>query len=339
MISIHQLMNIVHLIQEKWSLIGTRLNLSSNELDEICHAANKQQIPMESKNTFCCVQMLTRWYKTSDNVSFDAIMMVIDAPHVGLKTKIFGIETALTSEYVNTDSSEENPAANPPMKLDKSYYDMVTDFCSELSKSQHSISNILTYLKVCYFNSEVFNEASDFPELVKLFEGQKLLSKTDLSWLKNIADHVKCTKATEVVEKYENSLIADKILWYSSHQKGTYLVGRTGNKPENVTIKDSNIAKSAACGIVGKEEIDFILDSSEIVLDSSEVGSVTFYWKLINEDATIQLSKVFNTSLIEKCQNADLTHIGIMIDGKLNWAAVDEMGMYTVRRYSDCIDL
>ena len=59
-ISVHQLMNIVSLIQEKWSLISTRLKLSSYKLDNICQAG-RQQIPAESKNTFCCVKMLMHW--------------------------------------------------------------------------------------------------------------------------------------------------------------------------------------------------------------------------------------------------------------------------------------
>ena len=63
-ITIDQLMNIVPLIQEKWSFIGTRLKLSSDKLDDICQAASEQQIPAESKNTFCCVKMLTSWYVT-----------------------------------------------------------------------------------------------------------------------------------------------------------------------------------------------------------------------------------------------------------------------------------
>ena len=41
-ITIDQLINIVPLIQEKWSFIGTRLKLSSDKLDDICQAASEQ---------------------------------------------------------------------------------------------------------------------------------------------------------------------------------------------------------------------------------------------------------------------------------------------------------
>ena len=319
--NIHQLMNIVPFIQEKWSLIGTRLRLSPDKLDVIWHTASEQKIPAESKNTFCCVKMLKSWYETSDNVSIDAIIMAIDAPHVGLKTKIPSIEAALTFECVNINSSAETSVTNPPEKLKQPYFDMITEFCLELSESQHSVSDILMYLKVCNINSDVLENVSDFPELVRSFERHELLNKSDLSWLKNIAHHAQCTKATEVVEEYESLLIADKIPWYSSHTKGTYLVGRTDKKPENVTIKDSSNAKSAASRIVNIKE-------SDSVLDSSEVGSVTFYWRLTTKDVGIQIPKVADASLIQECKSVDLTHIGIMINGILTWANIDEIGKY-----------
>ena len=320
-ITIDQLMNIVPLIQEKWSLIGTRLKLSSDKLDNICKAASEQQIPAESKNTFCCVKMLTSWFETSDDVSVNAIMMAIDAPHVGLKSKITSVETVLRSENTAADNSTERSVANSPERLEQSYFDMVTKFCLELSESQHSISNILVYLKVCQVNSDILEEISDLPELVVSFEKHGLVNKSDLTWLKNIAHHAQCTKATAVVEEYESLLMADKIPWYSSHRKGTYLVGRTEKEPENVTIKDSSNAKSAASRIVNIKE-------SDSVLDSTEVGSVTFYWKLVNEGVGIQIPKAADASLIKECENAGLIHVGIMIDGNLNWTTIDEMGMY-----------
>ena len=319
--NIQQLMNIVPLIQEKWSFIGTRLRLSPDKLDDIWHTASEQQIPAESKNTFCCVKMLKSWYETSDNVSVNAIMMAIDAPHVDLKTKISNIESILKFEYIAMDSSIGKPLTNPPEELEQSYFDIVTKFCLELSKSRCSVSDILTYLKVCNVNSDVLKEIHDFPELVKSFERHELLNKADLSWLKNIAHHAQCTKATEVVEEYESLLMADKIPWYSSHSKGTYFVGRTDKKPENVTIKDSSNAKSAASVIVNIKE-------SDSVLDSSGVGSVTFYWRLTSKDVGIQIPEDADASLIKRCKSVDLTHIGIMINGILTWANIDEIGKY-----------
>ena len=191
----------------------------------------------------------------------------------------------------------------------------------ELSKkSQHSISDILTYLKVCNVNSAVVEEVNDFPELVKSFERHELLNKSDLTWLKNIAHHAQCAEASAVVEEYESLLMADKIPWYSSHSKGTYLVGRTDKKPENVAIKDSSSAKSAASKIANIKE-------SDSILNSTEVGSVTFYWKLVNKSVTIKISEILNTLMLKECENAGLTHVGIMINGNLNWTRIDEIGM------------
>ena len=319
-IHIHQLMNIVPLIQEKWSLIGTRLKLSSDNLDNIWQAASDEQIPTESRNTFCCVNMLTSWYKTSDNASVDAIITAIDAPHVDLKTKIPNIEAALTSQYLPTSSSMGKSVTNPPEKFEQPYLDMITKFCVELSKSQLAISDILAYLKVCGINSDIYAEISDFPELVKSFEQHELLNKTDLSWLKNIANHAQCTKAIEVIEKYEELLLADKISWYSSDTKGTFLVGKTDKKPQNVTIKDSSNAKSAASRIVNIKE-------SDSILNFSEVGSVVFYWKVLDNSVRIELPKVANPFLIKKCKDVDLTHIGVLIDGNLSLADINEIGM------------
>ena len=320
-VTIHQLMNIVPFIQEKWSLIGTRLKLSSDKLDDIWHTASEQQIPAESKNTFCCVKMLTIWHETSDNVSVDTIMIAIDAPHVGLKTKISNIEAALTSEYTATDSITGEMITNPPEQFQQPYFEMISKFCSKFSKSQYSISDILIYLKVCKINSDVLENISDFPELVRSFEKHELLNKTDLSWLKNIAHYARCTKATEVIEEYETSLLADKIPWYSSHTKGTYLVGRTDKKPENVTIKDSSNVKSAVSRIANIKE-------SDSILKSTGVGSVTFYWRLVSKDVRIQIPEDVDSLLINECKNVDITHIGIMIDGNLTWTNIDDIGKY-----------
>ena len=311
------MLNIVPYIQEKWSFIGTRLKVSSDELDDIWQMAGEQQIPTESKNTFCCIKMLISWYKTSDDVSADEIVMAVDSPHVGLKTKISSIEAALSSEYVPVDNSVGKSDTNPPEQSEQPYFDMTTKFCLALSKS-HSISDILVYLKVCNMNSDVLEKVFDFPDLVKSLERHELLNKTDLSWLKSIANHAQCTEATKLIEEYERLLMADKIPWYSKHSKGTYLVGRTDKKPESVTIKDSSDAKSAVSKMVSIKE-------SDSVLDYSEVGSVTFYWRLVSKEINLQIPKFADALLITECNNADLTHVGIMIDKTLNWITIDEM--------------
>ena len=294
------------------------MKLSLDKLDDIWQTASKQQISTESKNTFCCVKMLTTWYETSDKVTANAIIMATDAPNVDLKTKISSVEALLTSEYVPIESNVKECVTNPLEKLKQPYFEMITNFCLELSKSQKSFDDILMYLKVCKINLDILEKISDFPELMQSFESHELLSKTDLSWLRVIAHYAQCMEAIKVVEKYENLLIADKIQWYSN-PKGTYLVVKTEKRPEDVTIKYSSDVKSTVSEIVNIKETDSILNSSE-------VGSVTFYLKLVNKDITIQIPNVSNSVLIKKCKDADITHIGIMTDGSLNLATIDEIG-------------
>ena len=329
-VNIHRLMNIVPLIQEKWSFIGTRLNLSASELDDIWQASNNELIPIESKHTFCCIKMLTRWFETSNDVSVDAIIMAVDAPHIGLDTRVSNVEFALTSKCVATDSSV---GTNSSEKPEQSYYNMmITAFYLELIKSQHSITDIIAHLKVSKINPDAIKEVSDFPELVGSLERYKLLNKSDLSWLKIIAYHLNCTNATEVIEKYENLLLADKIPWYSSHTKGTFLVGKTDKKPEIITIRDSSNAKLVASRIVNIKVTDSILDSSE-----GESSSVTFYWRLIGRDFQIQVPKVAKPSLIKECKNANLIQIGTMIDGNLSLMDIDEITQ--IRKYVCLTDI
>ena len=78
---------------------------------------------------------------------------------------------------------------------------------------------------------------------------------------------------------------------------------------------------SAASRIVNIKE-------SDSILNSSEVGSVVFYWKLLDNSIRIEIPKVVNASLIKECQDVDLTHVGIMIDGSLTLVNIDGIGMY-----------
>ena len=310
-------MNVVPLIQEKWAEIGTQLNFSSEELNKFWLTADYHQIPDESRNTFCCIQMLKQWFETNDNDSVDALIKAIDVPYIGLQSKIPSIRSILTTESLTTSvDTEELAATIPPGKLEQLYMDMKAKFCLELSRSQHSIDDVILYLKLCNIKSEIFTKVADYPSLIRLLEKHNLLSQADLSWLKYIATCSNCKKATEIIENYEKTLIADKIVWSSKHPEGTFLVGRVSKSPEFVTIKDSSDAKSAASEIVELKDTDSITDSSE-------VGSVVFYWRVVRK-VTINFLKFINASVAKKCSDARLTHIGIMIDGKLDLKSIDK---------------
>ena len=311
-------MNVVPLIQEKWAEIGTRLNFSSDELNKFWLMADDHQIPGESRNTFCCIQMLKQWFETNDNNTVDTLIKAIDVPYIGLQSKIPSIRSILTTEPLTTSVDTEQLATTmPPGKLEQLYIDMKAQVCFELGKSQHSIDEVMVYLKLCNIKSEIFTKVADYPSLIGLLEKHDLLSQADLSWLKYIATCLNCNKGTEVIENYEKTLIADKIVWSSKHPEGTFLVGRVSKSPEFVTIKDSSDAKSAASEIVELKDTDSITDSSE-------VGSVVFYWRIVRE-VTINIPKFINASVAKECSNACLTHIGIMLNGKLDLKSIDEL--------------
>ena len=311
-------MNVVPLIQEKWAEIGTRLNFSSDELNKFWLTADDHQIPAESRNTFCCIKMLKQWFEANDNNSVDTLIKAIDVPYIGLQSNIPSIRSILTTEPLTASVNIEQLATTmPPGKLEQLFIDMKAKFCLELSKSQYSIDDVIVYLKLCDIKSEIFTKVADYPNLTRLLEKHNLLSEADLSWLKYIATCSNCKKATEIIENYEKTLIADKIVWSSMHPEGTFLVGRVSKSPEFVTIKDSSDAKSAASKIVELKETDSITDSSE-------VGSVVFYWRVVRE-VTINIPECINASVAKECSDACLTHIGIMIDGKLNLESIDKL--------------
>ena len=317
-VDIHQLMNVVPLIQEKWSDIGTKLNVLPDQLNKFWQTANEHQIPAESKNTFCCIQMLKHWLEENDNpFVVDLFIKAIEEPYLGLENKISSITAILTSKpLMITSANGKERATNPPDNFEESYIDMKAMFCLELAKSQ-PINNILVYLKICNIKSEIFEKAADYPSLIQLLEDNGLQSRTDLSWLKYIAKCSSCMKATEIIEKYERLLFADKITWSNNHPKGSFLVGKISKSPEFVTIKDASNAKSVASKLVR-------LEVTDTNLDSSGEGSVLFYWKVI-KDVTIYIPECIDTVIAKECEKACLTHIGIMNNGKLDLQCVDEL--------------
>ena len=325
-IDIHQLMNVVPLIQEKWSDIGTMLKFSTNELNKFCHTADKHQISFQSRNTFCCIQMLKQWLKESDNASVDVLINAIDVPYIGLCNKVSRIKTILTSEYLATSVNTEEVTTNPPEKFEQPYIDMKAKFCLALTNSRFTVSDMLVYVNLCNIKSEIFEKITDYISLIKALEEHDLAGKTDLSWLKYIATCSNCLKATEIIEEYESLLFSDKVIWSTVHLKGTYLVGKISKSSEFITIKDISNAKSAASRIVNLEETDS-------KLDSSEVESVIFYWRVI-KDVSINIPNFITASVKKQCIDAHLTHVGVMMDRKLNLKCIDEFaGMYFICLY------
>lgn len=319
-LDINHLINILPFIQEKWQLIGIKLAVPTDILDRICEEADKEQIPQESIKTFCCIKMLTYWFQNGDNVSADTIINIIKVPHVGLKDKISVIKDILTSQQFDSSKIQKKFATSPPGDHEAPYVDMKTNICKELNNSQCSLNDVLLYLENSNIDPFVIKNISSFPDLFKSFEAHGLMHKGEPGWLKAIAKHVKCEKALEIIENYSALLIADKTI--CSHDsfskiKNGFVVKFSDKDLEKSTIKDCSNAKSTVSSIVG-------LNETAGTLDSAEVGSLTFYWK-VKESTTITIPKFINASLIKKCKDAGITHIGTIANGKVQLVAISEL--------------
>ena len=326
---INQAMNILPYIQEKWQLIGRNLGVSIKNLDSICREAHEQEIPQESSNTFCCAKMLTYWiHSGSSNVSADTIIEVVSALHVGLtKEKVSRIKAALDSSNVTKEYATSPPegheksreyATSPPEGHEKSYVEMKTNVCKELIKSNFSIGDVVLYLEMADVNPNVFKDISSFPNLFKSLENHNHMNKADLCWLKDIAKHMECEKALEIIENYENSLLADKTNWGNILNTTNNGFLAVSNKSlENCTIKDCSNAKLIGSEILGLNETDSILEATG-------VGSMIFYWR-VKENINITLPEVVDSSLMRSCKDAGITHIGTIIDGNLQLRIIDKL--------------
>ena len=324
-------MNILPFIQEKWQLIGRNLGVSTDNLDWIFQEAGVQKIPEDSTNAFCCIKMLTCWLRNNNHVSADTIIGVISAPHVGLtKDKISSVKAALTETSYNFDSSSvtEEYVTSPPEGPEKSYVEMKANVSKELIKSECSIDDVVLYLEAAKVDPKVFKNISSFPNLFTSLEKHNHMNKADLSWLKAIAEYGKCEKASEIIKNYETLLIADKTNWGSILNKtNTGFIAKISNKSsENCTIKDCSNAKSIGSEMVGSNETDG-------TLESAGVGSMIFYWRVVKKNASVTLPEIVDSSLMTRCKNAGVTHIGTIVDGNLQLRNIDKLKVQGKQHY------
>ena len=319
-LDINQLMNTLPFIQEKWQLIGIKLKVPTDKLDLISQKA-KQTVPSESFNTYCCIKMLTYWHHNSDQVSADVIINIVSLPHIDLQDKVSSIKEALTSQHISSSSSTPKTyAISPPEGHEEPYVEMKTNLCKELNSSQHSTDDILLYLQNANIDPDVISNISNFPSLFKSLERHDLIHKAEVGWLKAIAKYAKCEKGLEIIEKYSSLLIADKIICsHDSFRKisNGFVAKCSDNSLEESAIKDCSNAKSTTSKIMGLKETDGILDSTE-------VGSLTFYWK-VKENITISIPKFIDVSLIKNCKDAGITHIGTITNGEVQLVDVTEL--------------
>ena len=321
-LDIHQVMNAVPVIKEKWEIIGLSLGVSKEMLNEICHKACELKIVQ--KSLFCCVKMLSYWFLNSNpqHVTADAIMEVISAPYVDLtEDKVSKSKDVLTSCNFSSNSIIQEYTVTPPEDHEKAYVEMKTNVCVEFKKSQSSIENILLYLQIVNVNPSIYQDVSSFPGLFASFEKHKIMNKTDISWLKTIAEHVKCTKALKIIENYESLSIADKIIWKNCilDIAGNMFFAKISNKPlESCTIKDASNAKAVMCKILEITETDG-------TLEFSGVGSIIFYWR-VEKNTKIVIPKIIHPSILRSCRQAGITHIGTITNGNIQLRIIEFQG-------------
>ena len=208
---------------------------------------------------------------------------------------------------------------------------MKTSVCKELNKSECSIDDILLYLRIAKTDPNVLKGVSNFPELFNSLEEHGCMNKADPSWLKDIARHAKCSKALEIIEKYSLLLVADKTMWGHDklNENDKYLAAEFSNKtPDNCTINDGSNAKSNLSKIHSIKETDS-------TLHSSEVGSLTLYWK-VKDNVTITFPKILDSSLAKKFKDAGISRIGTVIDGKLELISIAKLENGEFIDYHNC---
>ena len=335
-LGINNLMNIISLIQEKWQLIGLQLKVPEDMLGRICQEADEKKVSSDSFDTFCCTKMLSYWFKSKNDVSSDKIIEAVSAKHIHMQDKIPAIKAALASETVDSNSKVENYATKAPEAHEMPYVVMKTSVCEELNESCSNIENTLLFLRNANMDPDILKNILNFADLLRSLEKHSLMHKADLSWLKAIAKYTKCSKALDIIENYNgDSLIADKTK-YSNHGpneiKNGFAVKYFDKSLEDCTLKDCSDAKEAVSNILGLKDTDGILDSSE-------VGSLTFFWK-VRENIKITVPKFIDASLIKKCKDVGITQIGAITNGQLKLINISELeidkliGKYTLSIYS-----
>jgi len=312
-LNIDKLMNTVHLIQNHWYIIGTRLKLSEVALTEIWNEATKADVFF--KEIFCCCKMLFHWHKTGKDVTDDNFLEAVQFPPLGLDKKIPMIKSLLVDE--TTDKSVYSAFSSELDETEMQYALMIAEVTEIVSKSDVPLDKfklVLRHSKSVHSNKrkidkEVYKNASSFSALIDSLQNFGHITHTELSWLKYLVHVAKSSEALSVIEKYEEMNIAHKIHWQSipvaEKLQGTFLIAKTKKDPSILTGSDLSQAKSATVKLVG-------LDETDALLDSTGVGSVILYWKLYN-DLMVRLPDSISPSLKEMCDAADVTHIGTIV--------------------------
>ena len=316
------MLNIVPMIQTKWSLIGKELKMSDIALNKISKECDKTL-----EDTHCCIKMLTELLNENKNINISEFLRAINVPHMGLTNVSSLIEQQL-KDLGCSDRTSQSTIARPSFHEDDAKYAlMIAKVIEHLEDSKVKITVLVNMLRQyrTKFSGEkippdLYKGITNVSDLVCSLQDHGYINHKDLVWLKYLAQS--SCEASKEIEVYENSLIADKIKWSNKPNYGDHngcLVAVTKNQPEDVTLKNMNETKHLATQLVG-------LKSTDVVFETGAVGSVHFHWRILFCPLlNIELPSVVNAKVQQACINTGILQIGILSERKSEFVAIEDL--------------
>ena len=333
------MLRTVPLIQSKWQIIGKELKLSDKTLNRISEETCICNRNLEA--THCCIKMLRELLTENRGITISEFLNATKIPFVGLSNVSSLIEKHLKDPewLVNTviSDSASNKVAKPPTSGERKFTLMIAKVIEHLNNSEVTLSLLLTMLEQYECSKsqdrlppEAYQGVKSFSELITSLRKHEYVSHVDLSWLKFLLED-NCPRALAEVEKYENSSIADKILWTDqpkyAHRNGIHLVAVTNNNPECVTISDMALAKATTAEFAN-------LKPTDIITESGGTSSVHFHWRILFRlHSEIELLSTVTYDMSSRCKSANITHIGILCGQSSKIIDVRYQGIYVCTVY------
>ena len=316
------MLNIVPMIQTKWSLIGKELKMSDIALNKISEECDKTL-----EDTHCCIKMLTALLNENKNINLSEFLRAINVPHMGLRNVSSLIEQHL-KDFGCSDRASQSTIARPSFHEDDAKYAvMIAKVIEHLEDSKVKMTVLINMLRQyrSKFSGEkippdVYQDVTNISDLICSLQDHGYINHKDLVWLKYLAQS--SCEAIKEIEVYENCLIADKLKWSNKptygHRNGC-LVAVTENKPEDVTLKNTNEAKCFATHLVG-------LKPTDAVIETGAVGTVHFHWRILFYPLlNIELPSVVNAKIKQACINMGILQIGILFEQKSKFVAIEDL--------------
>ena len=282
-------------------------------------------IDIQSRNVHCCCKMLTEWHKRGNDVTIEKFLQAVNFGPLGLDKKVDIIKSILLDE--SSDKSVFTASLSTPDEIEKQYALMIVQVTKIISESDTDLNIFKQFLRQfknsqthkSKIDKEIYENSSDFSDLVDSLQNNGYITQTELSWLKCLVhDVANSSEALWVIERYEEMNIAHKLYWHNGgHLHGTYLMAKTNKDPASLSGSDVSKVKSAAVKIAK-------LDETDALFNSAGVGSVIIYWK-VSSDIVIELPESITLTLRQMCYEVGVTHIGTVFKRKSTLVEVQQL--------------